>query len=93
MMASSDKNRVPLLERPPDENISHLVGRHFFEQLEKPSMKKCKVCYAKNKRTNNGHQIKTTFICKNCPSKPGLHPEECFEIYHTVENYKEDHGC
>ena len=86
MLACSDENREPLLERTPDENISRSVGRHFVEQLKKPFM-------IRTRQQAHGHPIKTTFVYKNCPSKPDLHPVECFEIYHTFENYKEDHGC
>ena len=30
-----------------------------------------------------GGYLKTTFVCKFCPSEPGLHPGLCFEEYHT----------
>ena len=72
-----------------NENISRLNGRHFMSQLPKPSIKKCRVCYAQKKRTANGHAIKTSFICKTCPSKPGLHPDTCFELFHTKQNFTE----
>ena len=26
-------------------------------------------------------------VCNQCPSVPGLHPDKCFEIYRTKENY------
>jgi len=71
-----------------NENISRLNGRHFMSQLQKPSTKKCRVCYAQNKKNRNGHAIKTSFICKTCPSKPGLYPT-CFELFHTQQNFTE----
>ena len=30
-----------------------------------------------------GGYLKTTFVCKFCPSEPGLHPGLYFEEYHT----------
>ena len=32
--------------------------------------------------------INTAFICKTCPSQPGLHPRECVEMCHMVLDFK-----
>ena len=79
---------------PADENHIRLTGRHF--PMVKPALpgasnknpaKICKVCYAKGKRTSRNHPMKTTYVCADCPSMPGLHIENCFRIYHTQLNY------
>ena len=51
------------------------------------SHKICRVCYAYGKRTAKGHPFKTVYVCKFCPSQPGLHPDECFQVYHTCLDY------
>ena len=30
---------------------------------------------------------KTGYICNYCPRKPGLHPDKCFEAYHSRLDY------
>ena len=86
----------PRLERPLHgqqiDNIARLTGRnHWPARREAPDgrqasskVKKCRVCYAKGRRTQKGIPIKTVWICKGCPEEPGLCVEkECFEDYHT----------
>ena len=82
---------------PQGEDFFRLTGRHF-PKLKQPTVgasnqhpsKVCKVCYAKGLRTNKGHPLRTTFVCGDCPSEPGLRADRCFEIYHTKRNYAED---
>ena len=88
----SDQVREPI----PDDTFHHLSGRHFILVKKAPPKakdqcptKRCRVCYAHRIRTKNGSAIKTIYVCKACPSEPGLHPETCFEIYHTKLNYDE----
>ena len=77
-----------------DETVSRLQGRHFGSykeatpgaKCERPS-KKCSVCTAKGKRTEKGHLPKTTYICPDCPTEPGIHPGDCFREYHTKVDY------
>ena len=72
-----------------DETCTYLTGRHFISVRkplpgvsdQRPS-KQCKVCYACKKTTDEGKPLKTVYICRFCPSEPGLHPE-CFEVYHS----------
>ena len=45
--------------------------------------KQCRVCSARHIKTIKGKPTKTIYICKTCPSQPGLHINKCFEIYHT----------
>lgn len=60
-----------------------LSGRHFVEKVEAKGFQgtRCVVCAARKKRRV------TKFVCPDC----GVHlcPEQCFKIFHTVENYGE----
>ena len=47
----------------------------------------CRVCYAKGRRTEAGHIIRSTQYCEECPEKPGPCLAECFRIYHTKIDY------
>ena len=49
--------------------------------------KRCRVCYVKGNRSAGGSGIRTRYVCDQCPLVPGLHPDKCFEIYRTKENY------
>ncbi|XP_065650310.1 piggyBac transposable element-derived protein 4-like [Hydra vulgaris] len=76
------------------EDFKRLTGRHFPSMLPPGKAgnndrhhKRCRVCYAKGKLTAKGHPLKTVFVCNFCPSQHGLHPDECFQIYHTVLDY------
>jgi hypothetical protein len=40
-----------------------------------------------NRKINGGRRA-TVFYCNTCTRKPGLHPGECFEKYHSLEKYK-----
>jgi len=77
-----------------DETVTRLTGRHFPGLLkpqegakdQRPS-KRCRVCYKRGIRTDKGIALKTRYICLNCPSFPALHPDTCFQLYHTKENF------
>ena len=68
-----------------NDNFVRLTGRHFPSQSlyqgeakkRKHNPKMCRVCYAKGKRTEVGHIIKSTQYCEECPEKPGLCLGEC----------------
>jgi len=76
------------------DTLARLTKRHFIA-VRKPKpdakdqrpTKECRVCAARGKRTNKGGKIKTVFICPDCPSQPGLHPEDCYKAYHTKLDY------
>ena len=77
-----------------DDRVCRLSGRHFLSSklpqpgaVDKQQSKACQVCSAKGKRTNRSGYLKTTFVCTFCPSEPGLHPDKCFEEYHTKLDY------
>ena len=94
--------RTPLpptiIRGPPEENYVRLNGRHFpmlKEASATPSNKHptkvCKVCYAQGKSTTSGLPLRTSYVCGDSPSQPGLHVEYqgqyCFKIYHTELNF------
>ena len=64
-----------------------LVKKVPLKARDQGPTKRCRVCYAREIRTKNGSAIKTSHICKACPHESVLHPESCFEIYHTKLNY------
>ena len=79
------------------DTVYRLTNRHFSEQgkpvpgsVDRRPSKKCRVCYAQGKRTAKGQPIKTVYICKSCPSEPGLNIDYCFEVYHTVLDYSHE---
>nr|CAB3255292.1 intraflagellar transport protein 140 homolog [Phallusia mammillata] len=55
---------------------------HFIAKAARGHTKICLVC---SKRVDKKC---TVYYCKTCERKPGLHPGECFERYHTLKNYK-----
>ena len=76
------------------DSVSRLLGRHFPSlkvaqpgSKDKRPAKACRVCSAKGKCTNKGEYVKTTYVCTYCPSEPGLHPDKCFELYHTMQDF------
>ncbi|KAJ8312517.1 hypothetical protein KUTeg_009890 [Tegillarca granosa] len=79
----------PSLHRGEKVNPARLTGRHFIRMYENPKNKlDCEVC---NDRKKQGWKRKQTrFFCKTC--RVPLCVEPCFEIYHTVQNYKKYAG-
>ena len=77
------------------DNLVRLTGRHFPAQSlyqgnatkRKHCPKICRVCYARGRRTEAGHVVKSTIYCEQCPEKPGLCLGECFKTYHTKIDY------
>lgn len=57
---------------------------HILRQNE-GKKKDCLVC---SNRKVKGGRHETRYICNTCTLKPGLHIGECFERYHTMQNYK-----
>ena len=54
--------------------------QHF---LAKRQPQECVVCSS----PSVGERHRSVFYCKTCPSHPSLCPVNCFELYHTKENY------
>lgn len=58
---------------------------HILRHCENVKSKDCTVC---SNRKIKGGRHQTNYFCDTCTRKPGLHVGECFEKYHTKENYK-----
>jgi hypothetical protein len=58
---------------------------HFIYSNEKSNSKDCAVC---SNRKMKGGRRETVFYCNTCTRKPGLHPGECFEKYHSLKKCK-----
>lgn len=72
------KKRGRPAEGPPQQRLD---GRqHFMDRREKGSSK-CVVC------TKSGLRREKIYYCKTCAAQPPLHPDKCFEQYHTVPNF------
>ncbi|XP_050294119.1 piggyBac transposable element-derived protein 4-like isoform X1 [Anthonomus grandis grandis] len=66
------------------EDISRLNNR-FHAIYARKNNSDCKVCSDQSKK---GGRKTTTYYCKTCQDHPALHPGECFDKYHTEENYR-----
>lgn len=65
----------------PQTDIQRLNGKlHVMGKAPKGSFR-CHVCTKKKVRKE------TVYFCKTCDEKPYLHPETCFEVYHTQKVY------
>jgi hypothetical protein len=58
---------------------------HFIYSNQKSNSKDCAVC---SDRKVKGGRRETVFYCNTCARKPGLHPGECFEKYHSLQVYR-----
>ena len=58
---------------------------HILRHCEDVKSKDCSVC---SNRKIKGGRRQTNYFCDTCNRKPGLHVGDCFERYHTMENYK-----
>lgn len=62
---------------PPQQRLDgkqHFMGR-------KPKAVRCVVCAKK------GVRRETIYFCKTCDENPSLHPDDCYELYHTKVNF------
>jgi hypothetical protein len=76
--AKSIKGQIyegPTLQRL--NGVPHFMGRKAQGTWANP----CVICRAKKQKKKN------IYFCETCVSKPHLHPDECFKIYHTDENF------
>lgn len=58
---------------------------HFLAAHPTKKTKDCAVC--SNRKVQGGRK-ETLYFCKTCTKKPGLHPADCFERYHTLKKFK-----
>lgn len=82
---NADRNKKP--GRPSTSDSEERLNKlpHFIYLQEKNTSKDCAVC--SNRKVPGGRK-ETKFYCKTCTRKPGLHPGNCFERYHTLRDYK-----
>ena len=67
----------------PDTDPERLNGH--LHLLGKRQQRDCVVC---SSQSASGNRHRSTYYCKTCPNNPSLCPDECFERYHTLHNYK-----
>ena len=72
-------SKRPRLEARPD-----LMNRHLHVLGKRDHPVDCVVCSLRAKGTRR----RTLYFCKSCTNTPSLHPDICFERYHTLFNYK-----
>ncbi|XP_053977063.1 piggyBac transposable element-derived protein 4-like [Hylaeus volcanicus] len=58
---------------------------HILRRNDRGRSRDCLVC--SNRRVKGGRR-ESAYHCDTCSRKPGLHIGDCFEKYHTQENYK-----
>ena len=96
--ATYTKNKIPV---PIDNSPLRLTGRHFITKIEsvpgainKYPVRKCVVCNFTPKQLNRkGHrglklQLKYSLYCCRICGGVTLCISPCFEIFHTVNNFK-----
>jgi hypothetical protein len=54
-----------------------LTGRHFMRRKQKGKGVVCQ---------NKEEKKETIYFCNICTRKPYLHPDTCFETYHTCKH-------
>lgn len=57
---------------------------HIPELLGPRKNKDCVVCTQRGQ----GERKRSRLFCDTCENKPGLHPGNCFRLYHTAKKYK-----
>lgn len=80
------RNRQRRRGRPSTRDKAERLNKkpHFLDQ-DGAKHKDCAVCSRRHKK---GGRKTTVYYCKTCSRKPGLHPTKCFELYHSVVDYK-----
>lgn len=73
----TQKRKGRPIEGPPEKRLQ---GKHFLNKRDKKKSR-CVVCAKKGVRSE------TCYVCKTCPGEPAMHPENCFEDYHTKKIY------
>jgi len=76
---------------PRNDDISRLTGRYFRVMVPSAGVhhgkKRCRVCYARKIKNTEKWRRENRVHVRDCPSTPGLHPNECCKIYHTQLDY------
>jgi hypothetical protein len=69
----------------PNDGAERLGGKQNFIYANETAIPKTAVC--SNSKMKGGRR-ETVYYCATRSSKPGLSPEDCFELYHTKVNFK-----
>ncbi|XP_076034197.1 uncharacterized protein LOC143020994 isoform X3 [Oratosquilla oratoria] len=75
-------------------NEGHYIGQ-YEDKKYRPFCKVCSITPSQCAKRGKGEckRRQTSFFCKQCPQKPPLCITPCFEIFHTVRNYRKTCQC
>lgn len=62
-------------------NLGRLEGAHFIEKAQ--NKLSCVAC----ERDGRTRRVYSSYHCNTCPDQPSLCLDQCFERYHTMEDY------
>ena len=48
-----------------------------------------RVCIVCSDRKTSGGRRQTNYYCQTCTNQPAMHIGECFNMYHTLQKYKQ----
>lgn len=89
MLVSDVRNLHPKRGRPTSlDSESSVRMNGLYHSIKVSEGKKTKDCAVCSNRKIPGGRKETSFYCDTCPRKPGLHPNGCFDRYHTKKDYK-----
>ena len=71
-------------KRPRLEEAPERLNQHLHVMGKREQLRDCIVCSLQIV----GARHRTGYYCKTCPDSPTLHPDTCFERYHTRFDYK-----
>ena len=87
LVGSTIRNESRKRWKRPNEEEERVRLNGFYHQIgvrENRSQKTCRVCSSRA----TGQRRETIYHCLTCPGFPGLHPENCFHRFHTLEDYR-----
>lgn len=71
------------------DNDAAIRMNGLYHSIKANESKKTKDCVVCSDRKTPGGRKETIFYCDTCPRKPGLHPNNCFDKYHTQKIYRQ----
>lgn len=71
-------------KRPRLEDTPERLNQHLHVMGKREQLRDCTVCSIQVV----GARHRTVYYCKTCPDNPTLHPDTCFERYHTRLHYQ-----
>jgi len=70
-------------KRPRLEGDPEFLNQHLHILGKRSKLRECVVCGLETKGRH-----RTLYYCKTCGSNPSLHPDTCFEHYHTLSDFR-----